>query len=188
MRLLLLLMTVFSLEAKGQIIFSGAINIPYDDIYPIPPYYSDYSGGGTHAGSISARCFFLTHEAQDASAIDTLFRTSICQDFFLLPGFELGYTPTFKVFHGYHDFLPLDSIYSLPTSRFWRRKKYGQQFCYMDFHARLIIRDLGLQDAHLINRTARRRKDIFVDKQVRVLLVEEILEMTHLPRSSEVKQ
>lgn len=180
MRMLFTLLLVFSGVTNGQILYSGAITIPYDDIYPSPLNYSVYSGGGSFQGSVSARIFFTSAEVQGISDIDTVFCTARCRDLFQLPGFEFGFIPKFKVYSSYNDFIAIDSIYSLPTSRFWRRRNYGQQFCYADCEMTMVVKDLGLHDAHLIHRTARRRKDMFVDRQVRVLLVEEIVSMRYL--------
>ncbi len=189
MRLIWLLMVVAcSLTVQGQSLVSGRVTVPYDHIYLTPPYYIDFSGRGDSEGSISARAFYWTKQAPGSSLCDTLIITNRCKDDFIIQGLGLETSKSFEVHHGYQDFLPIDSIYYLKTSRLWQRRNGGEAFSYMDFHARLIVRDLGLHDARLINRTARSRKDMLLEKQVRVLLVEEFLEMTPIRLSTEVKR
>lgn len=139
------------------------------------------------SGEIVAQAWISKEDIASVEVIDTLIVCPSLLDHAVLPGLGHLHNYPFEYFLGFNNWIDYASTYTLRTRRIWRRLNEGENFRYMDFHARLIVRDLGLHDARLINRTARRRKHMLVEKQVRVLLVEEILEMTHVPRSSEAE-
>lgn len=179
MKTLLTLISLFwAAFLQGQVVLEVDCTIPYDGIRlgkrPKDLVRDDFSTGQVVYRAITTRTdLAVAHE------IDTVIICPALKDDLILPGMgRLGSHP-FKA-PALNNWIDDDATYPLPTSRIWRRINGGEDFRYIDYHFRMVFKDLGLHDAHLINRTARRRKDMFVDRQVRVLLVEEIVLMRYL--------
>jgi hypothetical protein len=67
--------------------------------------------------------------------------------------------------------------YTMQTNRYWRKINSKFDFRYVDCNATLIVQDLGIHQARLINRLGSAPKNHLVERPVRVLYILEFLEL-----------
>ncbi len=165
-------------KVYAQDTLSGRFTVPHS-VFAYNPVYASNNNlvKVTSITFVINHAFFLKSEGVDAQMVDTVFITNSFLDGYMLPGIMLETLPSTKTRGKFCPFVSLNVTYSLPSSSYWRNVNDHSDLRFADCQMTIAVQDLGIHQARLINRLGKAPKDHLIERPVRVLYVQEFLEL-----------
>ena len=175
----MLMLFLFGYCCKGQKMISGEFTVPLYEVGIVPNQRAkkEFIGLVNTTGQMRYRAFWGRNHGGDPYLIDTVFVTKSLSDDYLFSDLVFASLPSTVYPKGFCHVIDWGRTYAMPTSRYWRKVNLEFDFRYVDCYAKLIVQDLGIHQARLINRLGSFPKDHFFERPVHVLYILEFLEL-----------